>query len=41
MALAYFITFTTYGTWLPGSVKGKGSVDREHNQFESTVCRAK
>ncbi len=33
MALAYFITFTTYGTWLPGSAKGKGSVDREHNQF--------
>lgn len=33
MALAYFITFTTYGTWLPGSSKGKGSVDREHNQF--------
>ncbi len=31
MALAYFITFTTYGTWLPGMAKG--SVDREHNAF--------
>jgi REP element-mobilizing transposase RayT len=31
MALAYFITFTTYGTWLHGSAKGKGSVDRAHN----------
>jgi hypothetical protein len=31
MALAYFLTFTTYGTWLPGSAKGKGSVDHEHN----------
>ena len=27
--LAYFITFTTYGTWLHGS--DSGSVDREHN----------
>lgn len=33
MALAYFITFTTYGTWLPGSAKGKGSVDQEHNEY--------
>jgi REP element-mobilizing transposase RayT len=33
MALAYFITFTTYGTWLHGSSKGKGSVDSEHNEF--------
>lgn len=33
MALAYFITFTTYGTWLHGTAKGKGSVDRENNQF--------
>ncbi len=33
MALAYFITFTTYGTWLHGSVKGKGSVDEEHNTY--------
>lgn len=27
--LAYFITFTTYGTWLHG--RNPGSVDREHN----------
>jgi REP element-mobilizing transposase RayT len=27
--LAYFITFTTYGTWLRG--RAPGSVDREHN----------
>ena len=27
--LAYFITFTTYGTWLHG--RETGSVDREHN----------
>ena len=33
MALAYFLTFTTYGTWLHGSRKGKGSVDRRHNTF--------
>ncbi len=33
MALAYFITFTAYGTWLHGSAKGKGSVDAEHNVF--------
>lgn len=33
MALAYFITFTTYGTWLPGSAKGLGSVDEEHNVY--------
>jgi REP element-mobilizing transposase RayT len=33
MALAYFITFTTYGTWLPGSAKGRGSVDDEHNAY--------
>ena len=33
MALAYFITFHTYGTWLHGTSKGKGSVDREHNQY--------
>ncbi len=35
MALAYFITFTTYGTWLHGSSKGQGSVDMEHNTFGS------
>lgn len=28
--LAYFITFTTYGTWLHGNEKG--SVDRQHNE---------
>jgi len=28
--LAYFITYTTYGTWLHG--EAPGSVDREHNQ---------
>jgi REP element-mobilizing transposase RayT len=33
MAMAYFITFSTYGTWLHGTEKGKGSVDREHNDF--------
>jgi REP element-mobilizing transposase RayT len=27
--LAFFITFTTYGTWLHG--RAPGSVDREHN----------
>jgi REP element-mobilizing transposase RayT len=32
VALAYFITFSTYGTWLHGTSKGKGSVDREHHQ---------
>jgi REP element-mobilizing transposase RayT len=31
MALAYFITFTTYGTWLHGSAKG--SVDADHNKY--------
>lgn len=33
MALAYFLTFTTYGTWLHGTSKGKGSVDPNHNQY--------
>ncbi len=33
--LAYFITFTTYGTWLHGNPPG--SVDREHNQFGTPV----
>jgi len=33
MALAYFITFHTYGTWLHGTSKGKGSVNREHNKY--------
>lgn len=33
MALAYFITFSTYGTWLHGTGKGDGSVDRHHNVY--------
>jgi REP element-mobilizing transposase RayT len=32
MAIAYFITFSTYGTWLHGADKGMGSVDRDHNE---------
>ena len=28
--LAYFITFRTYGTWLPGD--GRGTMDRNHNK---------
>jgi hypothetical protein len=31
--LALFLTFSTYGTGLHGTDKGKGSVDRRHNQF--------
>jgi REP element-mobilizing transposase RayT len=38
MALAYFITFTTYGTWLPGSEKG--SVDEEHNLYGTPFVEA-
>ena len=34
-ALAYFITFSTYGTWLHGTDKGMGSVDAEHNGYGS------
>ena len=33
MPLAYFITFSTYGTWLHGTDKGSGSVDRLHNVY--------
>ena len=33
MALAYFITFSTYGTWLHGTNKGAGSVDRDHRVY--------
>lgn len=48
MALAYFITFSTYGTWLHGTAKGPGSVDRGHNVYgtpfiapdEARECRA-
>jgi REP element-mobilizing transposase RayT len=32
VTLAYFITFSTYGTWLHGTSKGNGSVDRQHHQ---------
>jgi hypothetical protein len=38
MALAYFITFTTYGTWLPGNAKG--SVHDEHNVFATPLLEA-
>ncbi len=33
--LAYFITFTTYGTWLPG--RNPGWVDRRNNQYGSPI----
>ena len=33
MAIAYFLTFTTYGTWLHGNDKEQGSVDDAHNRF--------
>ena len=33
MALAYFITFSTYGTWLHGTDRGLGSVDRAHSRY--------
>jgi REP element-mobilizing transposase RayT len=33
MPLAYFITYTTYGTWLHGTEKALGSVDRKHNVY--------
>src|SRR5262249_41930154 len=33
MALAFFITFSTHGTWLHGTEKGQGSVDRHRNTF--------
>jgi REP element-mobilizing transposase RayT len=33
MALAYFITSSTYGTWLHGTDKGLGSVDANHNRY--------
>jgi 7-carboxy-7-deazaguanine synthase (Cx14CxxC type) len=38
MALAYFITFTTYGTWLHG--RPPGSVDRAHNQYGAPLLPA-
>jgi REP element-mobilizing transposase RayT len=33
--VAYFITFTTYGTWLQG--REPGWIDREHNTFGTPV----
>jgi len=36
MALAYFIRFSTYGTWLHGITRGMGSVDDEHNAYGSS-----
>lgn len=35
MAIGYFITFTTYGTWLHGTDKGFGSVDEDNNGYGS------
>jgi REP element-mobilizing transposase RayT len=40
MALAYFITFSTYGTWLHGTGKGLGSVDPEHNDYGGEFVEA-
>ena len=39
MALAYFITFSTYGTRLHGTAKGSGSVDRQHNVYGARSFR--
>jgi REP element-mobilizing transposase RayT len=36
--LAYFITFSCYGTWLHGDERG--SVDREHNRVDTPVLPA-
>jgi REP element-mobilizing transposase RayT len=33
--VAYFITFTTYGTWLRG--RAPGWVDRKHNQYGAPI----
>ncbi|MCC6675828.1 MAG: transposase [Phycisphaerales bacterium] len=33
--VAYFISFRTYGTWLHGDERG--SVDREHNEFDTPL----
>jgi REP element-mobilizing transposase RayT len=40
MALAFFITFSTYGTWLHGTDKGQGSVDDEHNVYGTPFVEA-
>jgi REP element-mobilizing transposase RayT len=37
-ALAYLITFSTYGSWLHGDERG--SVDREHNVFGTSWLEA-
>ncbi len=36
--LAYLLTWTTYGTWLHGD--DRGSVDREHNTFDTPFVPA-
>lgn len=36
--LAYFMTWTTYGTWLHGDARG--SVDRDHNVFGQPLVPA-
>lgn len=36
--LAYFITFTTYGTWLQG--RDPGWVDRKHNEYGAPIPAA-
>jgi REP element-mobilizing transposase RayT len=36
--LAYFLTFTTHGTWLHGDERG--SVDRDHNIFGTKLAAA-
>ncbi len=35
--LAYFLTWHTYGTWLQGD--GRGSVDRNHHEYERELVR--
>lgn len=40
MALAYFITFTAYGTRLHGMDTQLGSVDRDHNAYRTPVLDA-
>lgn len=35
--LAYFLTFTCYGTWKHGDERG--SVDKEHNKFGQEYCK--
>lgn len=40
MALAYFLTFSTYGTWLHGADKEHGSVDKRHNVYATPFLDA-